>query len=123
MRYLVGLMFVLALGVMPLLGCSDSGGAGGDGGTGGVDRSGWFWQNPLPQGNALNGVSFTDANTGTAVGEAGTIVRTTDGGETWVTQDSGTTSALNGVSFTDANTGTAVGQNGTILRTTDGGGG
>ena len=30
--------------------------------------SGWFWQNPLPQGNWLNDVSFTDANTGTAVG-------------------------------------------------------
>ncbi|MFQ5512269.1 MAG: hypothetical protein ACE5EO_10505 [Candidatus Krumholzibacteriia bacterium] len=42
--------------------------------------SGWFWQNPRPQGNNLLAVSFTDANTGTAVGELGTIVRTTDGG-------------------------------------------
>jgi hypothetical protein len=28
----------------------------------------WFWQNPLPQGNTLFGVSFVDASTGTAVG-------------------------------------------------------
>src|SRR5262249_28307829 len=40
----------------------------------------WHWQNPLPQGNNLRGASFVDSNTGTVVGEYGTIVRTTDGG-------------------------------------------
>ena len=70
----------------------------------------------------LYGVSFTDANNGTVVGRYGTILRTTDGGATWVEQDSGTTNDLKGVSFTDANTGTVVvGFNETILRTTDGG--
>src|SRR6516225_2172886 len=69
----------------------------------------------------LFGVSFTDANTGTAVGFGGTILRTTDGGASWTRQSSGTTETLLGVSFTDANTGTAVGSGGTILRTTDGG--
>ena len=52
------------------------------------------------------------------------IVRTTDGGATWVVQTSGTTGTLWGVSFADANAGTAVGtgpEGGTILRTTDGG--
>jgi len=33
--------------------------------------------NPLPQGNNLRGASFLDANTGTVVGDYGTIVRTT----------------------------------------------
>ncbi|MBU1423158.1 MAG: hypothetical protein KKG06_08270, partial [Bacteroidetes bacterium] len=65
--------------------------------------------------------SFTDANTGTAVGHYGTILRTTNGGALWTTQTSGTTAWLLSVSFTDANTGTAVGSGGTILRTTDGG--
>jgi photosystem II stability/assembly factor-like uncharacterized protein len=79
----------------------------------------------------LNGVFFTDANTGTAVGSGGTILRTTDGGATWEQQSSGTTAYLAGVFFTDANTGTAVGGEedyllydislGIILRTTDGG--
>lgn len=32
-------------------------------------QSGWHWQNPLPQGNALRAVYFTDANNGTLVGE------------------------------------------------------
>src|SRR5262249_31565015 len=60
-------------------------------------------------------------NTGSAVGEHGTIVRTTDGGATWMLQPSGTGAHLTGVSFTDANTGTVVGYDGTILRTVDGG--
>ena len=43
MRYLVGLVCLLALGVMPMVGCSDeettggTGGAGGEGGMGGVE--------------------------------------------------------------------------------------
>src|SRR5438128_710826 len=81
----------------------------------------WFWQNPLPQGNFLHGVSFVDANNGTAVGDDGAIIRTTDGGHSWIIQSSGTTSGLYGVSFADASNGTAVGSDGTILRTTDGG--
>jgi len=36
----------------------------------------------------LNGVSFTDANNGTAVGLYGTVLRTTDGGVNWVPQTS-----------------------------------
>ena len=81
----------------------------------------WRWQNPLPQGNNLRGASLVNANTGTLVGDYGTIVRTTDGGNNWTIQSSGTTQTLWGVSFTDANNGSAVGENGTILRTTDGG--
>src|SRR5437762_9462682 len=81
----------------------------------------WRWQNPLPQGNNLRGASFVDANTGTVVGEYGTIVRTTDGGNSWTIQFSGTTQNLWAVSFKDSNKGTAVGEGGTILGTTDGG--
>jgi photosystem II stability/assembly factor-like uncharacterized protein len=54
----------------------------------------WFWQNPLPLGNPLNGVSFADADTGTAVGDFGTIFRTTNGGTSWTSQSSGTTNVL-----------------------------
>ena len=69
---------------------------------------------------------MTDTNAGTAVGDFGAIVRTTDGGATWVAQDSGTQDLLIGVSMTDANTGTAVGTSGDLIRetsfrTTDGG--
>jgi photosystem II stability/assembly factor-like uncharacterized protein len=62
------------------------------------------------------------ANTGTAVGNSGTILRTTDGGANWTVQLSGTSNALIAVSFVNASTGTAVGDSGSILRTNTGGG-
>src|SRR5215472_7245984 len=84
-------------------------------------QSGWFWQNPLPQGNPLFAAAAPNSSTVVAVGAAGTILRTDDAGDTWTLQSSGTFYALVGVSFVDANTGTAVGEAGTILRTDDSG--
>jgi len=81
----------------------------------------WTWQNPLPQGNILTSVFFTDLNHGCAVGEAGTIIKTTDGGTTWTLQNSGTTLRLTSVAFINSNTGYAVGIFGIIIKTTDGG--
>ena len=81
----------------------------------------WFWQNPLPQGNGLSSVKFISSSVGWAVGDYGTILKTTDGGTTWTFQSSGTTNYLGSVFFTDANNGTVVGSDGTILRTLDGG--
>lgn len=81
----------------------------------------WTWQNPYPQGNPLYSVKYISTTEGWAVGESGTIMKTTDGGTTWNLQTSGTMNVLLGVSFTDANNGTIVGDFGTILRTTDGG--
>jgi photosystem II stability/assembly factor-like uncharacterized protein len=72
-------------------------------------QGGWFWQNPLPAGNTLRDVCFVDENNGIAIGEAGTIIRTTDGGENWTVQPSGTMIKLNGVNFTDENNGWIVG--------------
>jgi photosystem II stability/assembly factor-like uncharacterized protein len=83
--------------------------------------SGWFWQNPLLQGNSLQATVTVDTNVMVAVGGYGTILRTTDGGATWSVQASGTTDVLYGVSFADTETGTAVGDGGTIVRTTTGG--
>ena len=40
----------------------------------------WTWQNPLPQGNYLFSVYFSDVGTGYAVGLGGTILKTTNGG-------------------------------------------
>jgi len=57
-------------------------------------QSGWFWQNPLPQGNTLNAVAVLDPQNAIAVGNSGTILRTTDSGATWTRQPSGTTNLL-----------------------------
>jgi hypothetical protein len=40
----------------------------------------WRWENPLPQGNQLESVFFTDPTTGYVVGQTGTILKTGNGG-------------------------------------------
>lgn len=81
------------------------------------------WVNQL-SGTAqqLYGVFFSDANTGTAVGGGGTILPTTNGGTTRVTQASGSNDVfLMRVSLIDGNTATVGGAYGTILGMTAGG--
>ncbi|MEJ2103519.1 MAG: YCF48-related protein, partial [Ignavibacteriaceae bacterium] len=58
---------------------------------------------------------------GWAVGNFGAIVHTTDGGESWNLQTSGTNKDLNCVCFTSTATGWICGSQGTILKSTDGG--
>ncbi len=69
----------------------------------------------------LNAVYFTDTQTGYAVGYPGKILKTTDGGNTWISQISGTTNTLCSVYFVDSNTGYVVGYSGLILKTSNGG--
>jgi hypothetical protein len=83
--------------------------------------SGWIWQNPLPQGNDLWKTAAVTSNVVVAVGLAGTILRTSDGGATWTAQSSGTNVGLDSIFCTDVNTRVAVGDGDNILRTTNGG--
>ena len=71
--------------------------------------------------NDLNSVYFTDVNTGYAVGDSGTILKTTDGGANWEIKNSGTSFNLQSVLFTSSSTGYSVGDSGTIIRSTNGG--
>ena len=66
-------------------------------------------------------VHFTDSNNGWAVGTQGTILHTSNGGDSWARQTSGITLDLNSVHFTDSRNGWAVGKSGTILHTSTGG--
>ena len=59
----------------------------------------WSWQNPLPHGNTLLTVHFTDAMHGWASGEAGTIVHTVNGGSTWHMQNSGQRGLIDDICF------------------------
>ncbi|WP_457352164.1 YCF48-related protein [Roseateles sp. P5_D6] len=87
----------------------------------GASNTGWCWQNPRPTGNHVNTVYFLNATTGWRGGESGEIFKTTDGGGTWVRQNSGVNAAIYGIKFFDAQTGWATGAFGALLRTTDGG--
>src|SRR5690606_12142775 len=55
------------------------------------------------------------------VGANGTILKTTDGGQTWMQKSSGTTNGLNKVQFATSEIGYIIGDGGTLLRTIDGG--
>ena len=91
----------------------------------------WQRQSPLPTGATLYSVDMTSALEGWAVGEDdplhivqgitnGTILHTTDGGTTWVRQNSGINEPLNAVDFLDSTHGWAVGNNDSLY-TTNGG--
>jgi len=66
-------------------------------------------------------IDFPTGTTGWAVGDAGTILKTSDGGATWTKQASGVSAQLTALDFVTARVGFAVGSNGRILRTRDGG--
>ena len=79
---------------------------------------GWFWVNPLPQGNSLSDIKVT-ANLSVAVGYAGTII--IDNGSGWQIRDGGYTDRLFSVSIIGNNI-WATGLDGTILHCSDGSG-
>ena len=80
------------------------------------------WINPLPQGNSLfatisvNEIIF-------AVGEYGTIMKSTDAGESWDFENKvcGIESNLKDIDFLDSNFGLIVGEDGVVLTTENGG--
>lgn len=87
-----------------------------------------MWESlTVPTSNAITGISFIDVNTGWISGPNGLILHTTDGGDSWITQASGTSAGLKSIQFVDALNGWAAGgittpvQSGLIIHTTDGG--
>lgn len=80
----------------------------------------WF---PVNSGttNNLNGLYFLNSGIGYSVGDAGTILKTTDAGLSWNVLTSGTSNALYDAYFFDDNIGVVVGEGGLIRRTTNGG--
>ena len=79
------------------------------------------WLYPVPQGNNINKIKFFDTTYGFAVGDAGTIIATNDGGESWDMQYEAITGNILDVAVLDSLTAVAVGENGLAIKTTDGG--
>ncbi len=88
-----------------------------------AQQTSWQWVNPLPQGNAINGITAMNKDTAFAVANNGTIIKTTNGGKTWqVTPTAaGITEAFYNTQFVSKTVGWAVGEYGKILKTTDAG--
>lgn len=66
-------------------------------------------------------IHFIDSQRGWACGFGGTIYHTTNGGDEWNLQNSGTEEMLHSIFFIDDQIGYAVGENGIILKTESGG--
>lgn len=78
--------------------------------------SGMTWSSvPTPTSVPLNDLSFMDEMHLLAVGDAGTILSSSDGGYTWEAEESGTTERLHALVTSGTST-IAIGNNGTILR-------
>src|SRR3954454_19907018 len=84
-----------------------------------VGQSGWYWGNPLPQGNTLRAVEF-EGSLGFASGDFGTLLRTDDGGATWTGVRTGTTVGLTRISIADQET-VIAGGGCVLLRSDDAG--
>ncbi len=69
----------------------------------------------------IRSIQMVNESIGYACADIGRIYKTTDGGDNWFRQVSGTQEALFSVDFVDELNGTICGFNGTILHTTDGG--
>ncbi len=69
----------------------------------------------------LRGVDFTNENEGWAVGEFGVILHTSNGGDSWQSQTSGTQAHLFDVDFISSTKGIIPGDSCLILYTSDGG--
>lgn len=74
----------------------------------------------MPVGRALRAVDLPNNNTGTAAGDSGFLLRTTNGGRNWTELDAGTAADLYSVSMPSASRGFAVGAGGTVIKTIDG---
>jgi len=72
-------------------------------------------------GIQFNGCTSSSATSWTVVGNAGKIMKSTDGGGSWNSQTSNTIFNLYSVAFPNATTGIVVGANGIIRKTTNGG--
>src|SRR3954462_4986377 len=86
-----------------------------------VSQSGWSWGNPSPQGNTIRAIDFLSGR-GYAVGDAGTALRTDDGGATWSGLATGTAADLDRLQVVTPETLVVQGGDGCVLRRSDDGG-
>jgi len=69
----------------------------------------------------FRGLHFADTSNAWVSGTNGTILHTSDGGQTWIPQPSNVSALLDDVTFIGLDRGWVVGDQGTILHTADGG--
>jgi photosystem II stability/assembly factor-like uncharacterized protein len=83
--------------------------------------SGVSWQSRFCASGTARSVRFADSANGWIVGDLGLIVRTTDGGQTWNNQTSGTFHTLGAITTEPTGVAWSAGGNGTMMHSVDGG--
>lgn len=81
----------------------------------------WKWQNPLPQGNFLNDIQLISQDTFWIIGDEGTILHTTDGGNEWELNQIIPKYDLNSIFLFSNEEGFIAGDYGKIFKTSNGG--
>jgi len=86
-----------------------------------VRREGtWTFQDPA-EIRSVNWLAFTDRRNGIAAGQYGLLIKTSDGGATWVTVAGISGDSYYGAEMTDASNAWVAGDLGILLHTSDGG--
>ena len=86
-----------------------------------ISHNRWYQQRKQQDDITYYSIFFSDENNGWIVGYDGTIKYSSDGGNTWKSQQSGVSSNLWDVCFISNDIGWVCGQNNTILKTINGG--
>ncbi|MFQ6092573.1 MAG: YCF48-related protein, partial [bacterium] len=81
----------------------------------------WRVRAQVPMGGPLQDVCFADRSNGWAVGVGGTILHTSDGGQRWVEQRSGTTEELTHIQAVNSETAWVSGKFDGLIKTVNGG--
>lgn len=81
-------------------------------------QSGWFWQNPKPQGNNILGFKMFDSDNGIFI-NSDNILSTHDGGQSWQRIYTGFPWKNKSISMADENTYFILADSSSIIKTTD----
>lgn len=84
-------------------------------------QTNWTWQNPSHASNYLYSIQALNDNNLFAAGAGGTILKSTNGGQTFSIYPTGINTDLRGLHFPDMNTGFTTGAGGRIYKTTNSG--
>jgi photosystem II stability/assembly factor-like uncharacterized protein len=84
-------------------------------------QNGWMWQNPIPLNNDILKIKFYNLKFGMGVGNFGSIIKTTNSGNKWLTLHNSINEDLKNLYIFDSLNIIVIGAGGSIYKTTDSG--
>jgi len=84
-------------------------------------QHGWFWQNPQPTSNPIVKTKYLNSNFAIGVGDFGSVIKTTNGGNVWVSLNNFTSNNLKNLHIIDSLIIYVVGTEGSAFKTINSG--